>query len=95
MKDSISIAEAMPAEAGQVEEKLCQTKSDRVVCQIVSTFRHMRSHVAGACTPDMAISDAKLRKLGILLPVDKIQRPSSHRDLMRQAGESEICTKRF
>ncbi|MDD4873237.1 MAG: hypothetical protein PHR77_22000 [Kiritimatiellae bacterium] len=64
-------------------------------CGIISAFRNMRNYVAGTSTPDMAISDAKSRKLGILLTVDQIQRPSLHRGLMRQAGESGIWTKRF
>lgn len=74
---------------------MSQIKNDPEVCRIVSAFRHMRDNVAGAVTPDMAVSDAKLQKLGILLPVDQIQLPLSHEDLMRQVQEFEIWTKRF
>lgn len=93
--DNKKVLQSMSVDAHQVEKKLRQIKNDHEVCQIVSAFRHRRNKVASAVTPDTVARDAKLQKLGILLPADQIQIPSSHKELMRQVREFETWTKRF
>ena len=85
---------SLPVDADLVEIKLSQIKKDPEVCRMVSVFRHIRAEVAGAVLPDTAKLDAKLQKLGILLPVEQIRLPSSHRELMRQVREFESWTMR-
>ncbi|MDD4869162.1 MAG: hypothetical protein PHR77_01280 [Kiritimatiellae bacterium] len=92
--DNVTSLLSLPVDTHQLEIKLNQIKNDPEVCRIISTFRHRRNNIAGAVTPDMVTSDAKLQKMGILLPVSQIQLPSSHEDLMRQVREFEIWTKR-
>ena len=78
-----------------VETKLSEIRNVPQICRIVSVALHMRANVAGnagTVTPQMIASAVKLRKLGVLLPVESLQLPSSSDDLMRQVREFEFWT---
>jgi hypothetical protein len=92
--DTTKAHPALPVDAHVVEMKLGQIKNEPEICRMVSAFRHRRNKVTGAVTPNLVRADAKLQELGILLPVDQIQVPASHADLMRQVREFELWVKR-
>ena len=75
-----------------VDAALRDIKNEPRICYIVSVITHMRANVAGntrTVTGEMGLSWVRLRELGVLLPIDQIQRPTSPEDLMQQAREFE------
>lgn len=92
--DNQTLAQSVHADSHLLQQVLDQIKNDAEVCWIVSLFRHLRNTVPGAVTPATAESDAKLQKQGILLPLENIQLPASHKEFMRKVGEFELWAKR-
>jgi hypothetical protein len=75
-----------------VEAALRDIKSEPRICYIVSVVTHMRGNVAGNTgifSSDLLQFALRLRELGILLPIDQIQMPTSPDVLMQQAREFE------
>jgi len=77
-----------------VEANLERIGADSEICWMVSLFRLRRNRVAGEVTSATVAADERLRKLGILLPADAVQLPSSHRALMREVKKFELMAKR-
>jgi hypothetical protein len=76
----------------RVQEELAKLKDDQKLCYVVSLATHMKANDAGynrRVTADMGKSWVQLRELGILLPHEIIQVPSSPDDFMRMAREFE------
>ena len=76
-----------------VESHLCAMKSEGRICQMVSVLAHTKFNIVGgtgSVTPEMVIWLAKLRDLGILLPVEEVSMPSSPDGLRQRVREFEL-----
>ena len=76
-----------------IAKELAGVRHDSRICQMVSLVTHMKANTAGytrTVNADMIQSWAELRELGILLPKESLQMPSSLDDFMRMAREFEL-----
>lgn len=76
-----------------VETNLRKLKSEDRICRIVSVLAHTQFNIAGnagTVTPEMVTWIAKLRDLGVLLPVESVTLPSSSDEMRQQVREFEV-----
>jgi hypothetical protein len=76
-----------------IDAQLRAVKGENRICQIVSVLAHTKFNIAGqtgTVTPEMIMWVAKLRDLGILLPADQIDLPSSRDEMRQQVREFEL-----
>ena len=82
----------LAANRGLVETLLCEVKSEARICQMITVLAHTKSNIlgnTGTVTPEMVTWIAKLRDLGILLPLESVTLPSSPDEMRRQVREFE------
>lgn len=83
----------LTANSELVETHLCRVKNEARICQMVSVLAHTQFNIAGnagTITPEMIMWIAKLRDLGVLLPVESVTLPSSPDEMRRQVREFEL-----
>ena|ERR1700722_8314157 len=73
-----------------VDAQLRALRREPQICQIVSMLAMTKCNMAGgtaSVTPEMILWTVKLRDIGILLPAEQVQLPSSPEEMRRQVGK--------
>jgi hypothetical protein len=80
-----------------VETHLRALKTEGPICRIVSMLTHTKCNIAGntgVFSPEMLRWVAKLREVGILLPVEEVTLPTSLDEMRQQIREFELWSMR-